>query len=85
MDWGRGARTWSVAGGVDWGRGLWALPGCKNLGCGLEGWTEGVDWEHGLGSGLPGGLEGGLVRGVARGVAKGMAGVWLGARPEAWQ
>ena len=44
-----------------------------------------MDWGHGLGCGLPGGLAGGLVRGVARGVAKGMAGVWVGARPEAWQ
>ena len=34
---------------VDWGRGLWALPGCKDLGCGLEAWTGGVDWGHGLG------------------------------------
>ena len=54
MDWGRGARTRGVTWGVDWlewtgGVAFWALPGCKDLGCGLEAWSEGVDWGHGLG------------------------------------
>ena len=57
MDWRCGLGARCEDSGRDLGRGLewtggvafWALPGCKDLGCGLEAWSEGVDWGHGLG------------------------------------
>ena len=57
MDWRCGLGAGCEDSGRDLGRGLewtggvafWALPGCKDLGCGLEAWSEGVDWGHGLG------------------------------------